>query len=35
VTKVAQSATTTWRNPCHINKNMGSKTFSNNFFSGM
>jgi len=25
--KVAQSATTTWRNQCHIIKNVGSGTF--------
>jgi len=25
VAKVAQSATTTWRKPCHISKNVGPK----------
>jgi len=31
VAKVAQSATATWRNPCHISKNVGSGTFFKQF----
>jgi len=32
MTKVAQSATAMWQEPCQISKEVGLGTFSNNFF---
>jgi len=32
MTKVAQTATATWRNQCHIIKNVGPDTFFKQFF---